>query len=251
MAFSSFLDPVFRPLLSLNPLLAVALVSFLVSVIITVIYKYTTNQDLMKTLKTEMKELQKEMRELREKPEEMMKVQKKAMESNMKYMMQSFKSTFYTFIPIILIFGWMNANFAYEAINPGEQFQIELLFEKGSTGEVNIIAPEGITVVGDEIQEVTSDKVIYTLKGEEGDYTEGNAIKFEYNNRVFFKEVKITNEQAYTPKDEKIANSNLKMISIDYNKKVILPLINWGWLGSYIIFSIIFSMVLRKIMKVY
>jgi len=250
MAFSDFLDPIFRPLLGMHPLLAVGLVSLLVAFIITIIYKYTTNQDLMKRLKTEMKELQAEMKALREKPEEMMKVQKKAMESNMKYMMQSFKSTFYTFIPIILIFGWMNANFAFEPIVPGEQFQVELKFDKGTVGDVNIEVPEGVEIIGEDVQAIAEDKAIFILKGETGRYTEGNALKFLFAEKVFFKDL-IISGQEYAKKEEVIKNSDLNSIKIDYNKKIILPLINWGWLGSYIIFSIVFSSLLRKWMKVY
>ena len=251
MAFSDLLNPVFSPLLNLNPLFAVGLVALLVSLIITIIYKYTTNQNLMKQLKTEMKELQKEMKELREHPEEMMKVQRRAMESNMKYMMQSFRSTLFTMLPIILIFGWMNAHFAYEPINPGESFQVVLNFAKGSTGDVMLIAPEGITINGDALQTVNEEEVYYNLKGAEGDYTQNNSLKFEYDDKIFYKDVIITDEQRYTQKDTVINHNNLKSIVINYNKKVILPILNWGWLGTYIIFSIIFSMVLRRLFGVY
>ena len=250
MVFAELMDPIFRPLLGLNPLFAVGLVSLLVSVIITVIYKFTTNQDLMKSLKDELKELQKEMKALKENPAEMMKVQKRAMETNMKYMMQSFKSTLYTFLPIILIFAWMSANFAFNPISPDEQFQVLLNFEKGTTGNVLLTVPEGIEIIGDAEKEA-SPQVIYNLKGIEGVYNEGNALKFEYNDRTFFKDVIITNNQNYAQKELKIQNSNLQSIVMGYHKKVILPIINWGWLGSYIIFSIAFSMLLRKWLKVY
>ncbi|MCK5282734.1 MAG: DUF106 domain-containing protein [Nanoarchaeota archaeon] len=251
MVFEKLLDPVFNPLLSLHPFLAVSIVSLLVSVIITVIYKFTTNQNLMKSLKTEMKELQNEMKELRDHPEEMMKVQKKAMQSNMKYMGQSFKSTFYTFIPIILIFSWMNAHYAFEPILPEEQFQITLNFEKASMGAATITTPQGIEVIGDPMQEIINDKAVFTLKGKEGKYIEGNSLKLEYGDRIFFKDVLITNEQKYAKIEEPIKNSNLKSISINNKKKVILPILNWGWLGTYIILSIISSMTLRKTLKVY
>ncbi len=251
MVFAEMIDPIMRPLLDLDPLLAVGIVSLLVSVIITVIYKFTTNQDLMKQLKGEMKEFQKEMKELREHPEEMMKIQKKSMETNMKYMMQSFRSTIFTILPIIIIFGWMNANFAYDSINPAEQFQVTLNFAKGSYGNITAVVPEGIGAVGENVQEINDGKAIFTFKGEEGEYIEENAIKFEYNGGPVFREVIITNGPRYAVKEKLIKNNNLKSIVMGYEKKKILPILNWGWLGSYIIFSIIFSMSLRKWMKVY
>ncbi len=251
MAFEDLLDPILNPLLSLDPLYSVIVMSFIISLLITVIYKLTTNQDLMKRLKTEMKELQKEMKELREHPEKMMQVQKKAMETNMKYMMQSFKSTLYTLLPIILLFSWMNAHYAFMPIAPQEPFQMELSFARGTTGNVTAIVPLGITVVGDAVIPVVNDKAIFTFKGVAGSYLEGNSIKFEHRGKPAFKEVIINTGYEYTEKDKPIKNSELKTISIDYKKRIVLPVINWGWLGSYIIFSIVFSMSLRKIMKVY
>src|SRR3989344_3715081 len=113
MAFS-FLDPFLGPLFRLPSFLALLIFSLLVSLLITLIYKYTTNQSLMKQLKGEIKEFQKEMKELKDKPGEVMRVQKEAMKTNLKYMSMSMKSTLITFIPIIFIFGWMNTHLAFE-----------------------------------------------------------------------------------------------------------------------------------------
>jgi len=77
MVFENILDPIFSPLLNLPTIAAVILLSFLISLIITIVYKYTTNQDLMKQLKDEMKEFQREIKELRKEPEKAMQVQKK------------------------------------------------------------------------------------------------------------------------------------------------------------------------------
>ena len=54
MVFENLLSPVFDPLLNLPTLLAVVILSFLISLIITVVYKFTTDQNLMKGLKEEI-----------------------------------------------------------------------------------------------------------------------------------------------------------------------------------------------------
>jgi hypothetical protein len=146
----------------------------------------------------------------------------------------------------------MNANFAFDPIMPQEQFQIELNFAKGSFGNITAVPPEGIEVVGDDIQEVIDNKAMFTFKGQGGDYLEDKAIEFRYSDKKAFKEVIITSDSGYTEKVKtKEIQSPLKNIEMDYNKKVILPFLNWGWLGTYIIFSIVFSMLLRKWLKVY
>ena len=54
MAFNTLLDPIMAPLLKLPVIWAVIIVSFFVALLITVVYKYITDQDMMKELKDEM-----------------------------------------------------------------------------------------------------------------------------------------------------------------------------------------------------
>src|SRR3989338_1839620 len=135
MAYYDFLNIIFAPILKLNPALAIVLISLFISVLIILVTKYMTNQELMKKLKEEMKDYQKQIKELRNNPARAMEVQKKAMESNMKYMSHSFKPTLITIIPIFIIFGWMSATFAHESIHPNQEFTLAAIFEKGATGD--------------------------------------------------------------------------------------------------------------------
>lgn len=107
MSYTSFLDPVLGPLMSIPNPWNLLLLSFAITLVMTILYKFLTDQKLMKELKDEMKELQKEMKTLKDNPEKMMEVQKKAMERNMKYLLQSLKPTLITFIPVLVIFEWM------------------------------------------------------------------------------------------------------------------------------------------------
>jgi len=109
---SATLDFVFGPLLKLPTLAAVIILSFLISLLITLIYKWTTNQSVMKELKDEIKKLQEQAKQLKEQPDKAMEIHKKVMETNMQYMSHSMKPTLITFLPIILIFGWMQQHFA-------------------------------------------------------------------------------------------------------------------------------------------
>ena len=117
----------------------------------------------MKQLRDEMKSYQKQMKELRNNPQKMMEVQKLAMQSNMKYMMHSMRSTLVTFIPIILIFGWMNAHFAYEPIHANQEFNVSLNFLDNSVGEVTLSSPEDIAINGDALKKIENNQVSYNL----------------------------------------------------------------------------------------
>lgn len=124
--FENLLNPVFAPLLKLPPLLGVLIVSIIITVLVTLIYKWTTDQNLMKQLKDEIKEFQNEMKTLKDDPKKAMEVQKKAMQTNMKYMMQSFKPMLITFIPIVFIFGWLRGH--YDALGEPVFFGLSWLW---------------------------------------------------------------------------------------------------------------------------
>lgn len=248
MAFENVLDPIFSPLLNFPILWSVILLSFLISLIITLIYKYTTDQNLMKQLKEEMKAFQKQAKELKKEPERAMQVQKKAMKINMKYMMQSMKSTLYSFLPIILIFGWMNANFAYEPILQGQEFTTTITFQDRVDGIVELSVPEGILIDGRTKKEIIDNKVKWLLSGERGEYL----LEYIFDSKKYNKEV-IISETRYKEPIKNIRGDRVKTIEIEYDKRILLNLFGWkmGWLATYIIFAITFSIIIRKLVKVY
>src|SRR3989344_1774334 len=138
MVFESLLDPVFSPLLQLHPLWGIAIISLILTWIITLVYKWVTDQKLMKELKDDIKSVQKEMKEFKDNPAKVMEIQKKAMEKNMQYMMHSFKPMIFTLIPILIIFGWLNLHFAYEPLLPDAPFTVAALFDPGFAGNVTL-----------------------------------------------------------------------------------------------------------------
>jgi uncharacterized membrane protein (DUF106 family) len=251
----SWLDPMLGPLLDINPFLAVFLVSFLLSILITIIYKLMTDQELMKTLKEDMKAAQKEMKLLKDNPAKLIEHQKKAMEKNMKYMMHSMKPTLITFIPIILIFGWLNANFAYEPILPGEEFDVLITLNSGVYGHIEAFPPRVnnsiVLIETSAVKEINSKTVSYKFKGlSEGEWD----VVFKVNNETdYVKSVRIDEQKYASPIEKRFEGKDVKEIKVGYQKKIVLDIFGWkmGWLATYIILSIIFSMSLRKLLKLH
>lgn len=250
------LDPIFNPLLNMNPFLAVFIVSLVLSVVITIIYKYMTDQELMKTLKDDIKVAQKEMKLFKDDPEKMLKLQKKAMEHNMKYMMQSMKPTLVTFIPIILIFGWLNANFAYEPIQPGQEFDVKVSLSKDVFGTIEIVPPKAnnsvILLENEAIKQIDSREMSYKFKAiNPGKWD----LLYRINNKTDYPfTVMISNTSYSTPVINKFSSGReIKQITIGNSKKIVLDIFGWkiGWLMTYIILSIVFSMGLRKVLKLH
>ena len=249
MVFDNLLNPVLGPLLKLPSLWAIVLLSFLISLIITLIYKFTTNQSLMKDLKEEMKAFQKQIKELKHDPKKAMEMQRMSMKTNMKYMGHSMRSTLFTFIPIILIFGWMTSHLSYYPILPGQDFTTTVVFEKGIDGEIELSVPDGLYIEGSVVKEIKDSEVKWVLNGEEGEYL----LEYNFNDNKYTNEVLITKDREYKNPTKNVRDGNINVIKIDYKKNIVLNIFGWklGWLGSYIILSIIFSMLLRKLMKIY
>jgi len=257
-------------LLPISLFLAIALVTLLVSIISTVITKFATNQALMKQLREEQAGYQKQAKELRSQPEKAMAVQTKAMEVNMKYMTQSFRATFITFLPIIIIFGWMAGHLAYQSIATGEQFSMTAYFAGNAAGEANLTVPAGLSVVGDSTKEITKGRADWNLSGTAGDYS----VDISYEGTIYTKAVRVTSDKyIYAPiikskktlidylygSTEGYLQADGKIIQIKINNRPVRPfgenfnILGWhpGWLATYLAFAILMSQYLRKLLKVY
>ena len=246
--FETLLNPVLNPLLDLmHPLLVTILLAFVISVLVTLLYKLMTDQKLMKQLKDEMKELQTEMKTLKDNPKKMMEVQKRAMETNMKYMGKSLKPTLITFIPLIIIFGWMHAHLAFIPIMPDTQFSTTAEFSDFS-GEISLEIPEGVVLLSNATQNTANNQASWLLKGSAGEHL----VKYTFGGESHTQEIIISNKLEYAPPIQKVSNSNLKELRISSEKLELLNLgfMKLGWLGTYIICSLIFSLTLRKLLKI-
>ena len=251
MGYYDFLSIVFSPLLNMNPFFALLILSIFISIVTTLVTKYATKQELMKKLKDDIKGFQKQMKEVRDNPAKMMEMNKKAMEANMQYMAQSFKATLITSIPIIfLLIPWMNSVFAYESIHPNQEFTVTAFFDKDFNSQVALNVPEGISVMENKTKIAEDGKINWTIKAkDEGDYL----LEFTHEDEKIQKNVLVTNGNRYAEAVKKFDGA-IKSVQVNYKKLTVMPIgyRGWfGWLGTYIILSLIFTMSLRKFMKVY
>lgn len=267
-----------QQIMSLGPFPVVLLLSALISLIITLIYKYTTDQKAMAAIKTDMDQLRKDMKENKD-TKKMAEINRKLMEKTMGQFRASMKPMIITLLPALLVLGWMQSNIAYQQISPDEEFTTTAAFEKSAAGEIELKVPEGQGGQGiqilNEAKQKAAEKVSWKLKGQEGTYELEYAYASSQNSEareVYTREVKITKlweyRDAVLEKEQSFLgintgdkypikkDSQLKRITID-NKPVRpfgqLSLFGWqpGWLGAYIILSLVFSLLMRAVLKVH
>ncbi len=248
----AFLDPVLtplmQPLLNYDAMWSIILLAFVISVLITLAYKFFTNQAEMKRLKERQKEFSKRIKELKGKPDEMMKVQKEAMAVNMEYMKHSFKAMLITMLPILLIFGWMNAHLDYLPIEPDQTYVVEANFAAGVTGEAILEVGKETKIINNHKQKIEDKTAIWRIRSAQGEHL----LKVKVGDEIETKKVLVTKEQKYLEPTEEYKNSAIETINVVHDRlRVDLGFWSPTWLWAYIIFSLVFSMATRKMMKVY
>jgi len=261
MALINILDPLFNPLLySLGPFFTLLIISILVSAFTTLIYMWATDQPKLKRLKADMKRYQAKLKTLKDSPDKALKVQKDLMKLNGEFMKSTFKTTIYTILPLLLFFGWLGANLAFMPLLPDEPFSVQVTLQDGVSGTVTLSLPENITMSSNASIAITnaSEPIIWDgVRGATGIYD--FSLSHEPSNEEQFFPVLITPyfdyEQPVVPLDSDI----FQEVSVGNKKWLVfenififkdLPLIKRaGWLGAYILFSLLFSTLFRKLLK--
>jgi len=251
----SFIDPLLDWILIFSPLVSIIIVSVIIGVITTLIYKYVTDQKKIKSLKDQMKKLQAKAKEASKANDtaKIMEINSKMMGLNGPLMKESFKSMIYTLIPSLLILAWMSANLAFMPIVPNQSFNVIVDYNEGVIGNASLSSiPDGLEFINGQKQEIINRTTTWQLKSPiEQTYT----LTLNFHNTEISKDVMITNSREYINPIEKINSNGINTIKIS-NKEVkpfegvpIFGGLNWLW--TYILITLVVTSVLRKALKVY
>ena len=110
---------IFYPLLiKLSPLYFILFISFLVSIISTLIYIHTTNQSEMRYIKKEIDKLIKDLKRYKDNPLVVSQIQKEISNKNMQVLSYTIVPNLITIMPLFIFFGWLR--FVFQNITPIE-----------------------------------------------------------------------------------------------------------------------------------
>lgn len=94
-------------------LIGVIIISFLITLITTLVYKYFTDQNALKKIKEDNEALQQKMKEHKGDVSKMSELQKQAFQNGfIEPMKHQVKPLLITFIPFLLIFSWLRVKYA-------------------------------------------------------------------------------------------------------------------------------------------
>ncbi len=257
----SFLDAWFEPFTSYNATWIIFWFSLVLSFLSIIIYKYTTNQKVLKGLKERMNKIQKRMRELqknikdKEAQKEISKLNSKLMKISAEQMKHSMKSTLFTLIPFLLLFGWLSAHYTYSPLYPNQSFNVTLT-SMNDIKNITLETPTNLTLVNESTQQVAMNNNIqniyyvrtFTLRGPDGRYT----LNFNKGNRtVVIKDILITTRNDYTKPKENYKDEGITLLISNKPLRINFLGLNLSWFWYYFIIMMIFSMIFRKMLKVY
>lgn len=110
------LNPTAGKLLSWNATFGMILFSAIITFLLTIIQKYTTDQETLRQIKKEQKVLQEEMKKVKDNPQKLLELQKKQLEFVPRTMDITIRPLMYTSVPIILFIRWFGDYFATNPI---------------------------------------------------------------------------------------------------------------------------------------
>ena len=231
--------------------LGIATISFVITLVTTIITKKVTDQKRIKKLKEDIKRLNKELQSVGDDKDKMMSVQKQIWPKQSELFKASLIPMAYYGLPILLIFGWLSGVLGYAPIHPGEEFSITAYHS-------------------DDLESLTIDAPFSTSKDQLFEPDEGAATRWTataetpgtYNfsvrpeaNRSFSHVVRITNTYGYTSPVKDFEESKIQELRVEYGK--ITPLGNFdifgwrpGWLATYILVGLVSNLALRKLFDV-
>jgi uncharacterized membrane protein (DUF106 family) len=93
--------------MSLNAVLSMVIVSALVTLVSTLVTKWLTNQEHLKSLKERQKQIQKDLKTCKPGEKRFEELQSEMLQISMTMMKSSFKPMFVTLVPFILLFSWL------------------------------------------------------------------------------------------------------------------------------------------------
>jgi uncharacterized membrane protein (DUF106 family) len=144
--FNSIMGKIFEilfiPFRSMNPWVAMIVVSFLTAILMLLVYRYTSNQEGIKKVKNRIKAHLLEIRLYKDSMSISLKAQGKIVLANFKYIALNFKPLLVMIIPIILIIIQINFWFGYDSLKSGQPTLLKVKLAEGYNPIQHVIALE-------------------------------------------------------------------------------------------------------------
>lgn len=129
--FGKIFELIFFPFRNMSPWIGMILISFLTSLFLLFVFRFTSNQHGIKQVKNKIKAHLLELRLFKDSLSVSLKAQGNILRYNLKYISYSAKPLLVMIIPLILILIQLNLWFGYQALAPGQKAILKAKLEEG------------------------------------------------------------------------------------------------------------------------
>jgi uncharacterized membrane protein (DUF106 family) len=129
--FGKIFDVIFLPFRNMNPWVGMVVVSLLTSFFMLFVFRYTSNQKGIKTVKNKIKAHLLEIRLFQDNLGQSLKAQGAILKQNVRYIGYSGKPMLVMIVPLILILVQLNFWFAYKPLMPEEPAILKVKLREG------------------------------------------------------------------------------------------------------------------------
>ena len=270
---NAVLRPVFdfllAPFAALPPMVPIALVSLLVSILMLLVFKRTSNQPALARVKRRIHAGIFEIRLFNDDLGAILRAQNRILRANLTYLRHTLWPMVFILPPVVLVMAQLQFHYAYEGLRPGQRALLEVdLARQAGSGErpqVRLDLPAGLRAETGAVWIPGESQLLWRLLAErDGDYELGleidGAPRISKTVRVTPKAVRLSPERVdsgflsqllYPAEPPLPASSPARAIRISYPEREVSVLgFRMYWMIPFLVLSIVFAFALRGVFKV-
>ncbi|MEW6366423.1 MAG: hypothetical protein AB1714_17495 [Acidobacteriota bacterium] len=189
-AFGKTFDLLLYPFQNVNPWVGMTLVSLLTGLLMLWVYKYTSNQEGIKSVKDKIKAHLLELRLYKDNFQATIQAQKKILGYNARYMFYALKPMLVMLVPIVLILIQLDLWFGYRPLKPGESVLLKVKLDRSPLQTDLTLQPSpGVEIETPPLRVEEGKEIDWRVRGTQyGDHT----LTFTVDNQSFTKQLVVS-----------------------------------------------------------
>jgi len=173
---NSIFDLFFLPFSSIDPIYGLCAVSFLTTVIMLPIFKYTSDQEAIRRTKSRIMGHLLEVRLFKDDIRTVLSAQKNMLKYNMIYLKHMLKPLMFVMLPVVVIIIQTGLRYEYRPLHPGETAIVKVRLNKpdkvtGNDASGVLVSPEGLKIETPPLRVNGGEEIYWRIRAEKkGEY---------------------------------------------------------------------------------
>ncbi len=261
-------DGLLAPFSAMPPIVSLVLVSLLVSILMLVVFKRTSDQAALAAVKRKIHAGLFEIRLFNDDLRAILRAQGEILRHNLTYLRLSLWPMLFVLPPLVLVIAQLQFHYGYEGLRPGQRalVQVDLAPEAdgGARPAATLEVPDGLRAETEAVWIEAESQVLWRLVAErEGDYELGLDVagtRLTKTVRVTPKTVRLSPERVdpgffsqllYPAEPPLPSGSPVRAVHLSYPGREV-SVLGYGmhWMIPFFVLSIAFAFALRGLFKV-